>query len=72
MNAALVSWVGMMYECSTGELFTRAAFMYHDDKGHRTLNHYAALKGLTTKKMLLHIKIELLHINTDVTEEIKL
>ena len=38
--------VGMMRECSTNELFTRAAFKNHDDPGHGTLNHCAAVKGL--------------------------
>ena len=39
--------IGIMHECSTGELLARAACMHHDDKGHGTLKHYAALKGLT-------------------------
>ena len=36
----------MMLECSTGELLAKAAFMHHIDKGHSTLKHYVALKGL--------------------------
>ena len=39
--------VGMMHECSIGELLTGAAFMHHNDKGHDALKHYAALKGLS-------------------------
>ena len=35
-----------MNECSTGELFARAAFMHHDDQGHNALKHHVALKGL--------------------------
>ena len=38
--------VGMMHDCSNGELLARAAFMHHDD--HRALKPYAALKGLKT------------------------
>ena len=43
--------VGMMLECSTGELLARGAFLHHDDQGHNALMHYAALKGLN--KVLL-------------------
>lgn len=39
--------VGMMLECSNGEVLARAAFMHHhDDKGLNALHHYAALKWL--------------------------
>ena len=38
--------VGMMHECSTGELLARAAFMHHADKEHDALKHYAALTGV--------------------------
>ena len=37
--------VGMMLECSTGELLTSACSM--TTKGHDALRHYAILKGLT-------------------------
>ena len=30
--------VGLMLECSTGELRARAAFMHHDDQGYDALN----------------------------------
>ena len=30
--------VGMMLECSTGELFAMAAFMHHNDQGHQCIN----------------------------------
>ena len=33
-----------MYECSPGELLTRAAFMHPDNEGYTSLKHYAALK----------------------------
>ena len=39
--------VGMMLECSPGELLARDAFMHHDDHGHDASMHYAVLKGLT-------------------------
>ena len=39
-------WVGMMFEYRTGELLAKAAFLYHDDKRHGVLKHYAAIKGL--------------------------
>ena len=35
--------VGMMLECSIGELLTRVAFMHHD-QGHNALRHDAGLK----------------------------
>ena len=38
--------VGMMLECSPGELLARAAFMHHDDQGQDALRHDAVLKGL--------------------------
>ena len=38
--------IGMMLECSTGELLSSAAFMYHDDKGYHALKHFAGLRGL--------------------------
>ena len=38
--------VGMMLECSTGELLARAAFMHHDDQEYDALRYHAALKGL--------------------------
>ena len=38
--------VGITLEFSTGELLARAAFMYHDDKGHGPLNHCAVLRVL--------------------------
>ena len=38
--------VGMMLQCSPGELLTRAAFMHHDDQGHGALINYAVIKGL--------------------------
>ena len=38
--------IGMMHECSAGELLARAAFMRHDDEGHSILKRYAVLKGL--------------------------
>ena len=34
--------VGMMLECSTGEILARAVFMHYDDQGHDALLH---LKG---------------------------
>ena len=43
--------VGMMLECSTGELLTRAAFMHYDDQGHDALRHDAVLKGLRQLNM---------------------
>ena len=36
----------MMLEYSTGELLTRAAFMYHADQGYDALRHHAVLKGV--------------------------
>ena len=39
--------VGVMLECSTGKVLTRAAFTHHDDQGHDALMHYAAVKGIT-------------------------
>ena len=36
--------IGMVLECSPG--LTRAAFIHHANKGHGTLKHYAAIKGL--------------------------
>ena len=38
--------VDMMFECSTGKLLARAAFMHYDDQGYDALMHYAVLKGL--------------------------
>ena len=38
--------VGIMLECSTGELLARAAFMHHDDQGHDALRYHSVLKGL--------------------------
>ena len=38
--------VGMMLECSIGELFARAAYMHHADQGDNTLKHCATLKWL--------------------------
>ena len=38
--------VGMMLECSPGELLARAAFMHHDYQGHYVLRHDAVLNGL--------------------------
>ena len=35
--------VGMMPECSTGNVLGRAAFMHHDDQGHDALMYYADL-----------------------------
>ena len=43
----------MMYECSTGELLVTAAFMHQVDKGHITLKHYAAHRGVTAGRGLL-------------------
>ena len=39
--------VGMMHGCKSDKFLTRAVFMHHDDKGHSTLEQYAALKGST-------------------------
>ena len=39
--------VGLVLECSTGELLARAAFMHHDNQGHDALLHHAVLKGLS-------------------------
>ena len=38
--------VGMMCECSTGELLASAEFMHHDHQGHDALKHFAVHKGL--------------------------
>ena len=38
--------VGMMPECSPGQLLTRAALMHHDDQVNDALMDYAFLKGL--------------------------
>ena len=32
--------VGMMLECSTGDLLVSAAFMHHNDPGHDALKNY--------------------------------
>ena len=38
--------VGMVLECSTGELLASAAFVHHDDQGYDAFRHHAVLKGL--------------------------
>ena len=37
--------VGIILECSTGELIARLAIKHHNDQWHDTLMHYAVLKG---------------------------
>ena len=39
--------VGMMLECSTGKLLTRAEFIHHDEQGYDALMHYAIPKVLS-------------------------
>ena len=41
-----MAFVGMMHQCSTGELLARAVFMHHDEEGHAALMHDAVFKGL--------------------------
>ena len=45
--------VGMMLECSTGELLANAAFTHHDDQGHGVLMYNAVLKGLRAACIVL-------------------
>ena len=45
--------LGMLRECSPGELLARAAVMHYDDEGHITLKHYAALTGLRKRQAVL-------------------
>ena len=56
--------VGIMLECSPGELFARAAFMHHDNQGHDALRHCAVLKGLTVALVRQGLGIELIQRNT--------
>ena len=51
--------VGMVLECSTGELLARAAFIHHDDQGYDASMHRAVLKGImhpvnTCNELVLH------------------
>ena len=39
--------MGMILECSPGEILARAAFMYHGNQWYNALKHYAVRKGLT-------------------------
>ena len=39
----------MMFECITGELLARGAFMHYDDRGHDALRHDAVLKCYRVK-----------------------
>ena len=50
--------VGIMLECSPGELLARAAVMLYDDKGHRALKDFAALKDLNSMgtRQAVHVR----------------
>ena len=38
--------VGMLHQCSTGELLAGAALVHHETNEHEALRHHAVLKGL--------------------------